>query len=281
MRVPRSCLWVLLVIVLVGLTPIIASAEVTFMNVSASLWYIDVSEPSEVCDGRVSAGVVVVPAQSEVTVAVMSTCFIASLHQNPLLVPLYSGRAVAGETVEIGSAEAFNSPSIDIEESEESEDLLTAGLVEELYLALPPKEEMAEIANLTGGAILNERLVLAEWLDHFNRQSRTDCVKWASGHIPFDGKWKTCIGHRTRWRCQSRKLVVYATSNTNVDLRATITDCAKTAGVAGALALFVTGEAAVPVFEAALQLCMVSKIGGGLLSINVKNEGGWTDWGAC
>ncbi|CAE6753375.1 hypothetical protein [Nitrospira defluvii] len=120
---------------------------------------------------------------------------------------------------------------------------------------------------------------LGRWKDPLTLpQSRTECSNWASGDIPFDGQWRTCVGWTVQWRWMYSTLRVQVSTAKQEDISKALDECLATAGVAGALTAIATGgSAGLSAFGASLQACLISKIPS-LVSVTPSLPGGWGDW---
>lgn len=110
---------------------------------------------------------------------------------------------------------------------------------------------------------------LGRWKDPFSLpHSRAECVKWASGDIPFDGSWKTCVGHKVQFRW------IYNTAVLRVDvikpavIRDHVEECLRGAGAVSALAGISTAflgnpnavQTAIATFTTVMKVCLATKI---------------------
>lgn len=120
---------------------------------------------------------------------------------------------------------------------------------------------------------------LAVWKDPLTLpHSRSECVKWASGHIPFDGDWKTCIGWKLQFQWLYVRAVLAVTASKPEHIDRAVEECLRTAAVAAALAAIVSGgTAAVGTFEAVMKGCLVEKLASSV-SVTVRTPTYWGDW---
>src|SRR5260221_3318894 len=104
--------------------------------------------------------------------------------------------------------------------------------------------------------------VIAVWKDPLTLpHSRSECVKWASGHIPFDGNWKTCIGWKVQWQWMYDRAIFSVTTGKPVNIDNAVKICLTTAAVAAAAAAIITGgSAAAAAFEAARESWLIQKL---------------------
>ncbi len=121
---------------------------------------------------------------------------------------------------------------------------------------------------------------IARWKDPLTLpHSRAECVKWASGHIPFDGDWKTCIGWKTQFQWMYVTAFLRVTTKSARDIGHEVDECFKDAAVAGAVSLFITdGAGAVATFQGVMQGCLTAKLTSDLLSVAVYTSSGWGDY---
>ena len=121
--------------------------------------------------------------------------------------------------------------------------------------------------------------VLAVWKDPFTLpHSRSECVKWASGHIPFDGDWKTCIGWAVQWQWMYDRAILTADAPNVGDIEKAVQQCLGTAAVAAAAAAIVSGgTVAIGVFEGVMKGCLTTTLGSSI-GVHVRTESYWGDW---
>jgi hypothetical protein len=120
---------------------------------------------------------------------------------------------------------------------------------------------------------------LARWKDPLTLpHSRMDCVKWAKGHIPFDGDYKICIGWKTQWQWMYVTAWLRVETAEESDIGGAIDGCLRDAAIAAALAAIVTGgSAAVGTFETVMKGCLASKLPK-LVNAAVWTDSKWGDW---
>jgi hypothetical protein len=120
---------------------------------------------------------------------------------------------------------------------------------------------------------------LARWKDPLTLpHSRMSCVKWAKGHIPFDGDYKICIGWKTQWQWMYVTAWLRVETGEESDIGNAINSCLRDAAIAAALAAIVTGgSAAVGTFETVMKGCLASKLPK-LLHVAVWTDSRWGDW---
>jgi hypothetical protein len=115
-------------------------------------------------------------------------------------------------------------------------------------------------------------------------QTRTTCVKEASGKWPWGEEWRTCVG----WKTESRHMQVtgYFQVDGPKDLSASVrqaaNDCAAVAGLtAFGAGIYSGGSGALPAAKIAFEGCISTKAGdvAKQFSISIPTEAGWTDWG--
>lgn len=157
----------------------------------------------------------------------------------------------------------------------------------EVYLGVEGNSKMFDLNyDAADGKTTFLERELGRWKDPFSLpHSRAECVKWASGDIPFDGSWKTCIGHKVQFRW------IYNTAVLRVDvikpavIREHVEECLRTAGVVSALAGLATAylgnpnavDTAISTFTVAMKVCLASKIPD-LANVSVgihSNRGDW------
>lgn len=120
---------------------------------------------------------------------------------------------------------------------------------------------------------------LARWKDPLTLpHSRMDCVKWAKGHIPFDGDYKICIGWKTQWQWMYVTAWLRVETVDESDIGGAINTCLRDAAVAAALAAIVTGgSAAVGTFGTVMKGCLASKLPK-LVNVAVWTDSSWGGW---
>lgn len=121
--------------------------------------------------------------------------------------------------------------------------------------------------------------VLAVWKDPLTLpHSRSECAKWASGHIPFDGDWKTCIGWKVQWQWMYDRATLTVNAPNAGDINKAVQVCLGTAAVAAAAAAIVTGSsAAIATFEEVMKGCLAGSLGSSV-GVHVRTESYWGDW---
>lgn len=136
-----------------------------------------------------------------------------------------------------------------------------------------------------GKATVYER-TLGRWKDPFTLpRTRAECVKWASGDIPFDGSWKTCIGHKYQSQWMYSTLVLRVDVATPQAIREHAEQCLQDAGLVSALAGISTAlignpgavQTAVSTFTIAMKVCLASKVKD-LANVSVRTDSGWGDY---
>lgn len=145
------------------------------------------------------------------------------------------------------------------------------------YGDYPPFQLVPGAYNPKGDVVFQR--AIADWLDPFTLpHSRADCSSWASGHIPFDGDWKTCVGWTVHWQYHYNRLNLLVSTSAPGDISGAIDSCLQTAAVIAILAGVSTGgSAVVPSFEGAMTTCLASKLS--LISAKAWIDGYWGNWG--
>jgi hypothetical protein len=120
---------------------------------------------------------------------------------------------------------------------------------------------------------------IARWKDPLTLpHSRSECAKWATGHIPFDGDYKICVGWKIQWQWMYVSAFLRVTTANPQDIGSAIDECFKTAAVAAAIAAIVTGgSAAIGTFESVMKACLVAKLPD-VVSVTAYTTSAWGPW---
>jgi hypothetical protein len=120
---------------------------------------------------------------------------------------------------------------------------------------------------------------IARWKDPLTLpHSRSECVKWTTGHIPFDGDYKICVGWKIQWQWMYVSAFLRVTTANPQDIGHAVDECFKTAAVAAAIAAVITGgSAAVGTFESVMKGCLVAKLPD-LGSVTAYTTSAWGPW---
>jgi hypothetical protein len=137
------------------------------------------------------------------------------------------------------------------------------------FVFTPPK---------AGKGVIYQREI-AHWKDPLTLpHSRAECVKWSSGHIPFDGDWKTCIGWKVQWQWMVVTAWLSVTTTNPEDIRKSVNECFTDAAVVGAVAGVISGgSAALGTFEGVMKGCLVAKLTD-LVSVRAYTTAAWGPW---
>lgn len=133
-------------------------------------------------------------------------------------------------------------------------------------------------------AAVVSRQKIGEWGDPLTPpQSRTSCVKYASGNWPWGGGWKSCVGWKTEWRHMEVEmfLQVDGPSNLSDAAKQAVVECtAVGAAAAVGAGVYSGGTAALAAGKVAFEACIGTKAAdvANEFSISVPTQSHWTDW---
>lgn len=278
----------LFVLVTLSVNLFAQTAAVTFENATGRHVFLLAKTGQGDCVNKPGHTVTAIPSEGSTRIDSEgeTVCYLYSFYQDPLIVPLNGGIAQPGEHIRLRAIVGKSDEWAEEKSDEEANS--------QIFLQPPATSSKSRLSGgeirvgpATTSAAAVVEFVLADFLDPLNRQSRTECVDWASGHWPWCEWWKTCKGWKTEWRCIRHQFVLVATGPDEAAIRTAVEDCLKTAAVAGALsavvAAFLGGspwDAAAAVFVETLQLCLQSH-SGAVGSIRVEHRTNWTNWGGC
>lgn len=128
-----------------------------------------------------------------------------------------------------------------------------------------------------GSKVIFER-VLADSLDPGTPpKTKTVCVKTCRADFP---PISTCCGWKTQFKHYYNRYTLVVTLKEPKDIKKIVEDCLVTGAVVAALSAIMTnGAGAIAAGEAAIYACLETKIAEELLTVKIKRNGRWGNWG--
>ena len=278
-----------------------AEMQTTFKNSGAEIRYVFAFEgpdstETEPCKDKKSALPILGIGAKQERQAKFYTgttiCYGIAVSDDASKPPYFTGVAKAGESVDVAT------PSFDASGSARANLMSTGGTPKyewpigsfpRPFPSFRPVYPIPVVPNAVG-----VEATVAIWRDPLTPpHTRTRCTSEAWGEYwPGGPQWRTCNAYATDCQWMERRLIltvrVTAAGMTEAKARAAVDDCLRTAAVAGSLTGLVaayTGGAGVAAAEAAfaatLKICLLNKLTDSVIDIQLRNDGGWTDWAAC
>lgn len=204
-----------------------------------------------------------------------SACYVYSYLPIPEQAPFAAAEIVPGQRIELTGQPKITATITDLREDTGVLDMFSE------TIRLEPKDILGPVGTNIDPSVRPAEIILGEMNDSLNRESKTDCAKEASGNYPWGGEWRTCIGHRTQWRCIHHQIVVVVDGYPQKEIASDLQACIMTAGVMGLSSAVITGGGgAAEIYLAALTGCLA---GHGKTKANprIEKRTNWTDWGGC